>query len=138
VFEHSLNIDGADCRSAIRAAIDLTDLFKYTGLGSLTTLIESAKKAEAIQYKALLAGCIRSQAEIHYSRSSRELATARFEEALNLYRDLDGEYLSEQGRCTMMLGMVESQSGNYTEAIIHIEHATELHRRGKDVIGEVG
>jgi hypothetical protein len=37
----------------------------------------------------------------------------------------------------MMLGMVESQAGNYKEAIVYIEHAIEFHRRGKDVIGEV-
>jgi hypothetical protein len=138
VFEHSLDIDDADFRRMIRAAIDLTDLFKYTGLGSLTTLVKSAKKAEEIGDNALLADCVRSQAEIHYSRSSRKLATAGFVRALSLYRALDGNYLSEQGRCTMMLGMVESQSGNYKEAIVYIEHATELHRRGRDVIGEVG
>jgi tetratricopeptide (TPR) repeat protein len=136
VFEHSLDIDGADFPTVIRAAIDLTDLFKYTGLGSLTTLIKSSKKAEAIGDKALLADCIRSQAEIHYSRSSRELATAGFEKALSLYREMDREHLSEEGRCTMMLGMVESQAGNYGEAIVHIERAIELHRRAKDVIGE--
>lgn len=137
VFERSLDIDGVDFPRVIRAAIDLTDLFKYTGLGSLTALIKSSQKAEAIGDMALLADCIRSQAEIHYSRSSRELATAGFEKALRLYKEMDGEHLSAQGRCTMMLGMVESQAGNYKEAIVYIEHAIELHRRGKDVIGEV-
>jgi tetratricopeptide (TPR) repeat protein len=137
VFERSLDIDGVDFPRVIRAAIDLTDLFKYTGLGSLTALIKSSQKAEAIGDMALLADCIRSQAEIHYSRSSRELATAGFEKALRLYREMDGEHLSAQGRCTMMLGMVESQAGNYKEAIVYIEHAIELHRRGQDVIGEV-
>jgi len=63
VFEHSLDVDGEDFPTVIRAAIDLTDLFKYTGLGSLTTLIKSSKKAEVIGDKALLADCIRSQAE---------------------------------------------------------------------------
>ena len=137
VFEHSLDVDGEDFPTVIRAAIDLTDLFKYTGLGSLTTLIKSSKKAEVIGDKALLADCIRSQAEIYYSRSSRELATAGFEKALSLYREMDREHLSEEGRCTMMLGMVESQAGNYGEAIVHIERAIELHRQAKDVIGEV-
>jgi tetratricopeptide (TPR) repeat protein len=137
VFERSLDTDGADYRRVIRAAINLTDLFKYTGLGSLTTVIKSSAKAEAIGDKALLADCIRSEAEIHYSRSSQELATAGFEKALRLYRGLDGEYFSEQGRCTMMLGMVESQAGNYADAIANIECAIELHRRAKDVIGEV-
>jgi len=50
---------------------------------------------------------------------------------------MDREHLSEEGRCTMMLGMVESQAGNYGEAIVHIERAIELHRQAKDVIGEV-
>jgi tetratricopeptide (TPR) repeat protein len=136
VFEHSLDIDGADFPTAIQAAIDLTDLFKYTGLGSLTTLIKASQKAEAIGNTALLADCIRSQAEIYYSRSSPELATAGFEKALSLYTELGG-HLPEQGRCTMMLGIVISQAGNYREAIVYIEHAIELHRRGGDVIGEV-
>lgn len=138
VFEYSLDMDGANFHKVIRAAIDLTDLFKYTGLGSLTSLEKSAVKAEYIGDKALLADCIRSQAEVHYSRSSRELATAGFEKARDLYKELGDQHLSEQGRCTMMLGMVEGQAGNYEEAIAHhIEHAIELHRRAKDVVGEV-
>jgi tetratricopeptide (TPR) repeat protein len=136
VIEYSLDIDGANSHQVIRAAIDLTDLFRYTGLGSLTSLQKSAVKAECIGEKALLADCIRSQAEIHYSRSSRELATAGFEKARSLYRELGDQHLSEQGRCTMMLGMVEGQAGNYEDAIVHIEHAIELHRRDKDVVGE--
>jgi tetratricopeptide (TPR) repeat protein len=136
VFEYSLDIDGADYRRVIRAVIDLTGLFKYTGLGSLTSLEKSAKKAESIGDTALLADCIRSQAEIHYSRSSREQAAMGFQKALSFYKELGNEHLSEQGRCTMMLGMLESQAGNYEEAITKIESAIELHRALPDVIGE--
>lgn len=138
VFEYSLDIPGTNLCRVICAVIDLTDLFKYTGLGSLTTLEKSAAKADAMDEKALLADCIRSQAEIHYSRWSRELATAGFERARCLYKELGDQHLSEQGRCTMMLGMVEGQAANFEEAIAHIEHAIELYRvRVKDSVGEV-
>ena len=137
VFEHSLDIDSTDIPRVIRATIDLTNLFKYTGLGSLTTLVKAAKKAESISNKALLADCIRSQAEIHYSRSAPSLATTQFQKALELYRDLGDTHLSAQGRCMMMLGLIESQAGNSRDAVAKTEMAIELHRRDKDDIGEV-
>lgn len=137
VFEYSLDIDDTDIPRVIRAIIDLTHLFKSTGLGSLTSLRKAAKKAESIGNKALLADCTRSQAEIHYSRSAPALAASQFERALNIYGELGDEHLSSQGRCTMMLAMLESQAGNYREAVAKIEHAIELHRRDKDEIGEV-
>lgn len=127
VFEYSLDIDGADIPRVVRAIIDLTDLFKSTGLGSLTSLIKAAKKAESIGNKGLLADCIRSQAEIHYSRSAPALATAQFDKALNLYRELGDEHLSSQGRCILMLAMLDGQTGNYREAIVKIEYTVELH-----------
>lgn len=137
VLERSLDMPGADIPELVRSAIALTDLFKYTGLGSPTTLEKSAQKAESIGCKALLADCLRCQAEIHYSRSSPVAAAKKFEIALALYRVLEEDRLSEQGLCTMMLGMIDSQGGKHQEAIAKIGQAIEFHRRANNSIGEV-
>jgi tetratricopeptide (TPR) repeat protein len=136
VLEHALEIPETDFPMVISAAVNLMYLLKYTGLGSTTTLEKAAIKAQAIGHNFLLARCIWSQAELHYSRSNRAVATAEFEKALKLYSDLP-DTLSEQGRCTMMISMNHSSSGSYNKAIEVIEHAIELHQWGMDVIGEV-
>jgi tetratricopeptide (TPR) repeat protein len=136
VLEHSLEIPDTDFPNVISAAVNLIYLLKYTGLGSTTTLEKAAVKAQAIGHNLLLAHCIWSQGELHYSRSNRTMAIAKFEKALKLYSELPGTF-SEQGRCTMMIGMNHSSSGSYKEAIEAIGHAIELHQQGMDVIGEV-
>lgn len=125
-----------DISRAIRAAIDITDLLKYSGLGTTTTLAKGADKARELRLTKLQADSIRCQAELHYSRSQRELAAAQFQEAMDLYRS-EG-LLAQEGRCRMMLGMIESQGGNYEVATSRILSAIELHRQAGDAVGEVG
>ncbi|KIN93718.1 hypothetical protein M404DRAFT_443822 [Pisolithus tinctorius Marx 270] len=123
-----------DVPRAIQAAIHITDLLKYSGLGTTLTLAKGADKACQLGMTKLQADSIRCQAELHYSRSKRELATAQFQEALELYRK-EG-LLAQEGRCLMMLGMIGCQGGNYEAATTHILSAIELHRQAGDAIGE--
>lgn len=134
MLEHSFQTVIEDIPATVQAAINCTDLFKYTGLGSPQLLVRAAEKAKQMGLTSLQADCIRCQAELHYSRSNRALAIQLFEEAMAMYRDLD--ILPGQGRCTLMLGMAESSSGNYQQATAKIELALELFRKGQHVLGE--
>ena len=137
VLEYTMDSGRAeDIPRAIQAAIDIKDLLKYSGLGTTATLAKGADKARELRLTKLQADSIRCQAELHYSRSQRELATAQFQEALDLYRS-EG-LVAQEGRCLMMLGMIESQGGNYEEATSHIRSAIELHKQVGDAVGEVG
>jgi tetratricopeptide (TPR) repeat protein len=134
VLEHAFQTDVGNIPSIIQAAINCTDLFRYTGLGSHELLVRSAKQAKQRGLISLKADCIRSQAELHYSRSDKALASQLFEEAMSIYRDLD--ILPGQGRCTLMLGMAESSSANYQQATAKIELALDLFRKEKNVLGQ--
>ncbi|KAF8558473.1 hypothetical protein OG21DRAFT_1481455 [Imleria badia] len=135
VLEYAMDFGGPeDIPRAIQASVNITDLLKFSGLGTTATLAKGADKARELGLTKLQADSIRCQAEVYYLRSQLELATAGYLEALDLYRS-EG-LLAQEGRCLMKLGMVECGGANYEAATNRIRSAIELHRQAGDAVGE--
>ncbi|KAH9913301.1 uncharacterized protein B0H18DRAFT_1049404 [Fomitopsis serialis] len=122
-LDHESTPGGPETVKLVQAAIDLTDLFRYTGLGSLSSLVKAAAVCAKRGETLLWAECTRHQGELLYSRSQRDDATEAFHKALRVYQQQS--HLSGQGRCTMMLGMLGSQAGDYKTSAGHIEAALD-------------
>ena len=128
-------IERTDAEKMIKASIHLTDLFRYTGLGSPRCLILSANYAKKLKDEVLEADAVRYQGELLYARSERSEARKAFEYALDLYTKQG--FLSGRGRCTMMIGMLESQAGKYEASANQIQKALEIYEAAQVSLGQV-
>lgn len=122
-------------KKIINAAVETTDLYRYTGLGDIGPLEKAAKAAHDAGLPTLEALCILKQGELLYARSKREAAAAAFQRALDQYTTLEDQ--SGQSRCYLMLGMIENQAGSYKRAAEHVQLALDLAKKAKDSIAEV-
>jgi hypothetical protein len=118
----------------IKACIETTDLYRYTGLGDISPLEAAVEAARGAQLAELEGQCLLKLGELLYARSRQDAARTTFQRALEKFVELNN--LGGQSRCNLMLGMLESQAGNYSgDSALN---ALDLARRGKDKIAEVG
>ncbi|KLO15015.1 hypothetical protein SCHPADRAFT_282676 [Schizopora paradoxa] len=116
----------------IKACIETTDLYRYTGLGDTSPLEAAAKAAHTAGMVDLEGQCLLKLGELLYARSRQDAATAPFQQALQKF--VDSGDLGGQSRCHLMLGMLKSQAGNYSQD--NALNALDLARRGNDKIAE--
>ncbi|KAJ7634689.1 hypothetical protein FB45DRAFT_1141916 [Roridomyces roridus] len=117
----------------IQAAVNSTDLFRYSGLGDATTLENAAAAARRLGNTSLEARCLQHLGQLFYSRSDPTAALLTFTNAMQLYEGLGDK--SGHGRCLMMLGMLDSGTGQYQESASKILRAQELFKEGGDELG---
>ncbi len=119
---------------AVGALAGIYRLLSTTGAGTPAVLDELAQACCA-------AGDLRGEAESHYwralisfYRSDLNIALARYEEALPLYRSV-GDVVGEAA-CIRNLGDIARIRSDHDSALVRYEEALILYRRVGDVVGE--
>jgi len=122
-----------DPRPSIRAACALTDLIRFSGLGTPCVLEKARDVAQAKGIEVGQANCIKSLGNIALRRWDHAAAQALYEEALRLYQraeDVQGE-VDVQGKadCIQKLGDRALARWEYTEAETRYKEALRLYQR---------
>ncbi len=130
----STGLKGTDPGPAIQASINLGLFTRVTGWGSRDLLEKALLKARASERTVLEAPCIWRLGDIALARSDHEEASARFEEALPLFRNV-GSVLGE-ANCIKSMGNIALARSDHEEARARFEEALPLYRNVGDVLGE--
>jgi tetratricopeptide (TPR) repeat protein len=127
-------LEATDPEPAIRAALDLGEFERFTGLGGLALLDQAAAAATRAGSVLLEARCFSARANLALARSDHDGARSRYEEALPLYRRV-GSVLGE-ANCTRSLGDIALRRSDHDGARSLYEEALLLFRRVGSVLGE--
>lgn len=125
--------DAEMLKHTIKACAESMDLYRYTGLGDTAPLEVAAEAAHSAGMTDLEGHCLLKLGELLYSRSRQDASRSTLRKALEKFTELGN--LVGQSRCTLMLGMLESQAGNYSHNFTL--DALDLAERGNNKVAEV-
>jgi tetratricopeptide (TPR) repeat protein len=127
-------LDGAKPVEARKAALGMSRLFSFTGLGAPTSVEKTLDAARKIANESLEADCLRWLGDIALYRSDHDHARARYQEALSLYqrvKDVLGE-----ANCIWGLGDIALERSDHDNARARFQEALPLYQSVGDVPGE--
>jgi tetratricopeptide (TPR) repeat protein len=127
-------LEATDPEAAIRAALDLGEFERFTGIGGPSLLDQATAAAARAGSVFLEARCFRARADLALARSDHDGARLRYEEALPLFRRV-GSVLGE-ANCIQSLGDIALRRSDHDGARSRYEEALPLFRRVGSVLGE--
>ena len=109
-----LGLEADDPKRSIRAACNLVNFIRFSGLGTALLLEQALVAAQTCEDKTLESDCTYHIGEIARRRSEFDRARSSFEAALTLYKDLRN--LRGEAKCRKGLGAIEVAYGRYEAA----------------------
>ncbi len=119
---------------AIEAAVALSDLYRFTGLGGSKLLDQARKAAQSVEDVNEEARCLLQLGIVGFQRSEHAEARGCYEQALHLYQRI-GDVLGE-AQCIMRLGHLALARSEHAEASRFNEQALPIFKRAGDLLGE--
>jgi tetratricopeptide (TPR) repeat protein len=125
---------GPETMGAMNAVLGLSNLYQWTGLGTSSCLMPALQRARDVGDARQEADCLQRLGEIALYRSDHDVARARYQEALPLFRRV--EDVHSAATCIARLAEIDFYRSEHEAALALYEEALSLFRHVGNVLGE--